>query len=63
MAHSRRRLVEQHDARLERERRGDLQRPLLAVGEGRGQRVAVVVDADLFEQFLGASVERRDRQN
>jgi len=55
--HARGGLVEQHQFRIERERGGDLQRPLAAVGELRREGVAEVAQSDRREQLGGAAVE------
>src|SRR5207248_1935117 len=50
-------LVEQHQLGVERERGGDLQRPLAAVGEFRRQCLMEVAQSHRGEQLLGAGVE------
>src|SRR5438445_341198 len=59
--HARGRLVEQHQFRVERERGGDLQRPLAAVGELRREGVAEVAQADRRDQLGGAAGELAQR--
>ena len=59
VAHARHRLVEQQHFRIERERGGDLQRALAAIGDFAGDAVGEFGEADVVEQFHRARVQRR----
>ena len=53
VAHAGHRLVEQHHLRIERQRGGDLQRALAAIGHLDRRRVGEFAQADIVEQFDG----------
>src|SRR3989449_7145970 len=55
--HARRRLIEEHELRIEGQRGGDLQRTLAAVGELRRDGVAEIAQPHRREQLGGAAVE------
>ncbi len=57
MGHSGRRFIEKHHLRIERERRGDLERPLAAIWQFHGNGIGVFRKADLAQQRLRAIVE------
>ena len=57
--HARGRLVEQQHRRLERQRGGDLERPLAAIGEQRRLLVRVAVEPDIGQQRARAVVVLR----
>ena len=59
VAHARHRLVEQQHFRIERERRGDFERALAAVGDLDGDRAGPVGESDIVEQRHRPLVERR----
>src|SRR5256885_13771089 len=52
--HARKRLVQEHEARLGRERAGDLDAPPLPARERHAEGSAHVADAQLLEQLLEA---------
>ena len=67
-AHAGGRLVEQQQLGVEGQREGELEGPLLPVGEGAGGGAGPVGEADLVEQLHGAVVGTAaaacdDRQN
>jgi hypothetical protein len=51
MAHAGGRFVQQHYLRIQRERGGDLERPLLAVGELRHNGIGLAGQADIEQQL------------
>ena len=59
--HTRRRFVEQHHLRVERERGRDLQCALASVGQLDSESGRESAEPDRLQQFLGAVVERRER--
>jgi hypothetical protein len=56
MAHAGHRFIEQHHFRIERQRGGDLQRALAAIGHLDRRSVGEFAEADVFEQFGGALI-------
>jgi hypothetical protein len=60
-AHAGGRLVEQQNLRIERQRRGDLQRALAAIGQIAGAHPGPFREAEFGEQLHRPSVQRFDR--
>src|SRR5256886_11546047 len=52
--HARKRLIQEHEPRLGRERAGDLDAPPLPAREGQAESPAHVADAQLLQQLLEA---------
>ncbi|MNF18492.1 hypothetical protein D3C80_2226020 [compost metagenome] len=57
MAHARHRLIEQQDLRIERQRGGDFERALAAIGQIGGQRMTGIGKADPLQKLDGLCVE------
>src|SRR5256886_7825787 len=61
--HARKRLIQEHEARLGRERAGDLDAPPLPARERHAEGSAHVADAQLLEQLLEALLARRSEEH
>ncbi len=62
VAHARHRFIEQHHLRLDRQSRGQFQRPLAAIGDFAGLGIGEGRQPDIVQEFERPSVERIERR-